>query len=258
MSKGKKRLVILLSLFSVALVLMTYQHRKPFSFLEALTYPYYSFNKMTSSINLNFNAVRNAFEENKRLKSELTRLMVERQRFGEFMQENKRLKESLSLKEHEPKYITTAKVIARGYDRLLNTIVLDKGRESGIEKGMAVITGKGLAGKIYSVKEGFSEVLLLKDSNFSVAVRLQNSRREGVVSGTGYESCSLKYIPPEENVEKGEVVISSGLDGIFPPGLPVGVVGRIKKEGVEFFQHIDVLPFQSDSKLEEVVILKKG
>ncbi len=122
---------------------------------------------------------------------------------------------------------------------------------------MAVITPQGLVGKIYSVHDYYSEVLLLKDSNFSVAVRLQNSRREGVISGTGNDYCLLKYVPPEENVEIGEVVITSGFDGIFPEGLPVGVVSKVKKEGIEFFQYIEVRPFQSSEKTEDVIVMKR-
>ncbi|MBI5212641.1 MAG: rod shape-determining protein MreC, partial [Nitrospirae bacterium] len=197
------------------------------------------------------------FEENKLLKKELTGALLEKQRYAEILHENKRLKELLSLKEHSPKYVASARVIARGYDKLLHTMILDKGKNSGIKKDMAVITAKGLAGKIYSVKDEFSEVLLLSDPNFSVAVRLQNSRREGIVAGTGYRHSLLKYIPPEEVVEKGESAVTSGLDGIFPPGLPVGLVSHVRTEGIEFFQDIRVLPFQDDATMEEAVILGK-
>src|SRR5271169_4870348 len=124
---------------------------------------------------------------------------------------------------------------------------------------MAVMTPQGLVGKVYSVRDSYSDVLLLQDANFSVAVRLQNSRHEGVVSGTGNGNgyCLLKYVPPEENVEKGEVVITAGFDGIFPEGLPVGVVSKVKKEGIEFFQYIEVRPFQASEKVEEVIVLKQ-
>jgi len=258
MSKAKKRLIILFSLFSIAFIMMAFQHnRKSFSFFDVLSYPFHALSKITSSVNLNVKTVKEALEENTRLRKDLTALLLERQRYNEFIQENKRLKALLSLKEHEHRYLTAAKVISRGYDKVLNTIILDKGGNSGIEKGMAVITTKGLVGKVHSVKNDFAEVLLLRDSNFSVAVRLQNGRREGVVAGTGYDNCVLKYISPEENVEKGEVIVTSGLDGIFPPGLPVGIVAKVKKEGVEFFQQIEIMPFQSDAKLEEVVILKQ-
>ena len=258
MSKGKKRLIIFFLLFSVALTLMSYQHNgQSFSFLDILSYPYNVFSRATSNFGSTIDEVRNTYEENKKLKRELNQLLIERQRYREIIQENSRLRDLLSLKGREPRYVATAKVISRGYDRLLNTEILDKGRTSGIEKGMAVITAKGLVGKVYSVRDDFADVLLLEDANFSVAVRLQGSRHEGIVSGTGYGACVLKYIPPEETVAKGEVVVTSGFDGIFPEGLPVGVVSSVKKEGIEFFQHVEVLPFQSPDKIEEVVVLKK-
>lgn len=222
-----------------------------------LSYPYNILNNFTTTISVTSKEIWNVFEENRRLKKELTAALLERQRYTEIIQENKRLKELLSLNQHEPNYVTTARVIARGYDKLLNTVVLDKGKNSGIRKDMAVITTRGLAGKIYSVKDNFSEVLLLQDPNFSVSVRLQDSRRQGVISGTGYKYCLLKYIPPEESVEKNDVVATSGLDGIFPSGIPVGIVSHINKKRGEFFQHIKVLPFQSDTKIEEVVIVSR-
>lgn len=256
MSKGKKRIITLLVLSLIAFILLSYQHsRKPFTFLQPLSYPYDILNNFTATVNVTFHEIRDTFNENKRLKKALTAALLEKQKYAEIIQENKRLKEILSLKGQWPNYVATAKVIARGYDRMLNTIIIDKGKNSGIKKDMAVVTVRGLVGKIYSVKDNFSEVLLLRDPNFSVAVRLQKSRYEGVISGSGHKYCLLKYIPPEEVVERGEVVVTSGLDGIFPAGLPVGVISDFRKEGIEFFLDIKVVPFESDKKIEEVVIL---
>jgi len=259
MSKGRKRLIILFVLASTALAMMSYQHnKKAFSFFDlVVSYPYYALNEFTSNIYINIKRMQNAYEENKLLREDVNRLRLEKQQYREIFLENDRLKALLSLREQEPRYVAVARVIAGGSDRLLKIAILDKGKKDGIEKGMAVITPKGLIGKVYSAMDSFSDVLLLKDSNFSVAVRLQNSRREGVVAGTGNDYCLLKYIPPEENVEKGEVVITSGFDGIFPEGLPVGVVSKVKKEGIEFFQYIEVQPFQSSEKIEDVMVLKR-
>ncbi|MFO0754609.1 MAG: rod shape-determining protein MreC [Thermodesulfovibrionales bacterium] len=257
MSKGKKRLIILASLLFLSLAAMSYQRDgKPSSFFEVASYPYYLLNEITAETSTALSRARRTFDENKDLRREVTQLSLERQKYREIVEENRRLRELLSLKEREPRFVAAAEVIARGYDSILTTVLLDKGRRSGIEKGMAVATTKGLVGKVYAVREDYSDVLLMKDVNFSAAVRLQNSRREGILSGTGHGYCVLKYIPPEEAVMKGEVVVTSGLDGLFPPGLPVGVVDRVRKERIEFFQHIEVVPFQSDEKLEEVVILK--
>ncbi len=259
MSKGRRRLLILVVLVSAALALMSYQHnKKAFSFIEAvISYPYRALNEFTSNADITIRRMLSAFDENKLLRKEVNQLLLEKQQYREIILENERLKALLSFKEQEPRYVTAARVIARGPDRLLNIVIIDKGEKNGIEKGMAVITPQGLIGKVYSVRDSFSDVLLLKDSNFSVAVRLQNSRREGVVSGAGYDYCLLKYVPPEENVVKGDVVITSGFDGIFPEGLPVGVISKVRKEGIEFFQYIEVKPFQSSDKLEDVIVLKR-
>lgn len=96
----------------------------------------------------------------------------------------------------------------------------------------------------------------MRDPNFGAAVRLQTSRVEGVLSGSGGALSILKYVPFEAAVEQGEAVVTSGLDGVFPPGLPVGIVHSVTKEGVTFFQQIEVLPFQADTTVEEVIIVK--
>ena len=259
MPTGRKRLLILFVLVSAALALMSYQHNKQaFPFLDVvISYPYHELNKITNNADITFKRMLNAFDENKLLRTQVNQLQLEKQQYREIILENERLKALLSFKEQEPRFVTAARVIGRGSDRLLNIVTLDKGSTSGIEKGMAVITPQGLVGKVYSVQDSFSDVLLLKDANFAVAVRLQNSRREGIVSGAGYDYCLLKYVPPEENVVKGEVVVTSGFDGIFPDGLPVGVVSKVIKEGIEFFQYIEVQPFQSSGKLEDVIVLKR-
>jgi rod shape-determining protein MreC len=98
-------------------------------------------------------------------------------------------------------------------------------------------------------------VLSLTDPNFSVSVRVERTRVEGVVSGTGTNLCVLKYIPLEEDIVVGDILITSGTDGIFPEGIKVGVIRKVeRKKG--FFQNIEVIPYQSDSKIEDVAIIK--
>jgi rod shape-determining protein MreC len=257
---NKKRLIILAILFFVSFSLIVYQYKnisatRQLPLRNILLNPLDFLNSLSNSLKSDLKNFINTYEENKRLKEQLNNVMVEKQNYYEIIQENERLKAILSLKKREPKYFTTAKAIAKGYDRLLQTIIIDKGRNDGLKKDMAVITPKGLVGKIYSTRDNFSEVLLLKDPNFSVAVRLQNSRTEGILSGTGYSYGILKYIAPEEDVKVGENVITSGTDGIFPPGLPVGVVSSVKKEGIEFFLDIKIRFLQEDTKIEEVIIL---
>ncbi len=259
MARGRKRFIGLLVLLLIALLLMTYIRDGRSSFFhKALSSPYDLLNRFTSNIKTNVRDAWNTYEENKTLRRDFERALLEIQQHSEIIEENKRLKELLSLKGVRRDYVATASVVGRGYDRLLHTLIIDKGSKNGVKKDMVVITPKGLVGKIYSVRDEFADVLLLKDPNFSAAVRMQDSRHEGILSGTGYRHCVIKYLHPETNLEKGEIVITSGLDGIFPPGLPVASVSNVQKESVEFFQYVEALPFQADSNLEEVVIIHRA
>jgi rod shape-determining protein MreC len=226
--------------------------------LQTLSYPYDLLSWSISSVSAKFSEILNVADENRRLRSELQAATIEKQGFSEIIAENRRLHEMLNLKAQLAPGGTAAQVVGRGYDKFSNTRVIDKGRQNGIVKDMPVITEKGLAGKVFSVRKDFSDILLLTDTNFSVAVRLIGSRQDGVLSGSGGWRCILKYVPVEETVKEGEIVITSGLDGIFPPGIPVGRVIKIQTEGVEFFQYIEVAPFQQASTIEEVLVVGRN
>lgn len=241
---------------------MTYQsksrHLLPFQFMNT---PITKFHDVLSSLK---DSLRTPFremflreEENRRLKAEIDRLLIERQKYEEVILENRRLKELLSLKEKTPNYVTTARVIARGPDQWSNTLVLDKGLSSGIKKDMTAITSKGLVGKISEVSGSYSNLLLLTDINFSVAVRLQRTRLEGIVSGTGLRKCQLKYIPYDEEIKIGDILITSGLDSLFPEGILVGYISKFDKTGSGLFQSIEVTPFVDNRRIEEVVIITR-
>ncbi len=260
MSRSRKRLLIVVVLVLAALVLMPIyrQHDGAPGILKPLSYPYDAMNGLMSSLSAAVNEVMNTADENKKLKAELRNSLAERQRYGEILSENRRLHELLDLRSQIRGSGIAARVIARGYDKFMNTLVIDKGKNEGIMKDMSAITPKGLAGKVSAVRDNFADIMLLTDPNFSVAVRLQEGRHEGVLAGTGHRYCILKYVPTEETIKEGEIVITSGLDGIFPQGIPVGRVAKVRTEGVEFFQYVEVVPFQSSSKIEEVVVIGRS
>lgn len=257
MSKAKKRIFIICLLAAVSLSLMLYQQRHgSIRQLSFLSYPYNLLSRLSSGITGSISDFWSTYSENKALRKQNSELMLERQRFTEIILENNRMKELLELKNGQPGFVAAASVIGRGRDRFLSTLIIDKGIDSGIQKNMAVITEHGLVGKIQNVSKNFAEVLMINDPNFSVAVRLQQTRHEGVLSGTGRGFCELKYIPPEESVQQGDIVVTSGLDGVFPEGFPVGIVKKINKEGIDFFLDIRVAPFGSPYKTDEVVVVK--
>jgi len=186
------------------------------------------------------------------LEKEIDLLNMRLIEYESIKRENALLKELLSLKDSEKKVVAFAKVIRRGLHRWSSGIVIDKGEEDGVRKDMAVITPKGLIGKVLFTNRNFSEVLLLDDSNFRVAVRFLGSRAEGIATGTG-RGVIVKYVPLDAEIIKNDWVLTSGLDGIFPEGLLVGYVSEIKEK--EFFKEVAIKTSQDLRSLEFVGVV---
>ncbi len=258
---SKKNIFLFLLVLGISFILMTYQSRKGHlftsTFLSNTLNTAHSFTKsLTDSVTSPFKKIALRDEDNKLLRKRVDELLMERAKYQEAVFENKRLKDLLKLRENQQQYIAAARVLSRGTDQWAHTLVLDKGGKDGVSKDMSAITPKGFAGKIFNVTGSYCKLLLLTDINFSAAVRLQESRVEGIISGTGTRKLVLKYIPYEEEAKIGDIIITSGLDQLFPSGIPVGFISRIDKQGTGHFQYIEVTPYVDDSKLEEVLIIK--
>ncbi len=254
----------LLSLFLVVVLsasLMTFQStRGPFRPLTALQTPLYhlerAFAALIETVKAPFSYYFELREENERLKERLGRLTMEGQKCVELELENRRLAGLLKMKKGAPDFVAAARVISSGIRQWPEVIIIDKGSAAGIRKDMAVRTPEGLVGKTMEVMSGYSKVLLLTDVNFSVSVRLQDQRIEGVLSGRGDGTCTLKYVSRDEKIEPGVTLITSGLDRIFPEGIPVGRIVRVDK-GDELFLDILVDPIIKPSMIEEVMVFRK-
>ena len=172
--------------------------------------------------------------------------------------ENARLRALLGLKEHTPKYVATANVISRGSSGWQNTFVIDAGSGQGIQKDMIAVSPDGLAGKVISVAKGYSRVLLINDIRFAAAVRIERLEQEAIFAGIGglENACELKYVTNDIKLQKGDVLTTSGLDGLFPAGIRVGYVSGISA-GDGFFRQVDVTPYTDTARLEAVTIIKR-
>ena len=257
----KKTVLLFLLVLIISFILMTYQGRKGHLFTgnstgDLLNASHALAKSVADSVCAPFKKITLRDEDNKMLRRRIDELLLERTKYQEALLENRRMHELLKLRESGQQTITAAKVISRGIDQWSHTLVLNKGQKDGVVKDMSAITPKGFAGKVFNVTDSYSKLLLLTDINFSAAVRLQESRKEGIVSGTGTRKVALKYIPYEEEIKIGDIVITSGLDQLFPPGIPVGFISKIDKQGTGHFQVIEVTPYVDDSKLEEVLIIK--
>jgi len=258
---SKKNVFLFLLVLCISFILMTYQSKKGHLFTSTfvnntLNGAHSVTRSLADSVTSPFKKIALRDEDNKLLSKRIDELLLERAKYQEAVFENKRLNELLKLRENQQQYISAARVLSRGTDQWSHTLVLDKGEKDGVSKDMSAITPKGFAGKIFNVTESYSKLLLLTDINFSAAVRLQESRKEGIVSGTGTRKAILKHIPYEDEIKIGDIVITSGLDQLFPPGIPIGFISRIDKQGIGHFQYIEVTPYVDDSKMEEVLIIK--
>ncbi len=257
-----RKKALLFIVIIAAFILMTYQGKKGnigslTSLNTLLQATQHAVSSVTGALSRPFRTMALREEDNARLRKRIDQLLLEQSANQEAVLENKRLKELLKLRETHRNYVTAARVISRGIGHWEHTLVLDQGLRDGVARDMTVMTPLGLAGKIISVSEAYSTMLWISDINFSAAVRTREGRREAVLSGTGSRICLLKYMPYEEEVKAGDVVITSGFDAFFPQGIPVGYVSKIDTKGIGGnFQYIEITPFQDAARLEEVIIVR--
>ena len=194
-------------------------------------------------------------DENRRFRKQNADLTEQLNRYREGSLEAMRLRKLLELRESFPQRAVAARVIDRNRSSLFKTLLINKGTADGLRVGLAVLSDQGVVGRIIETSWHASRVLLLIDGNSNIDGIIQRSRAQGILQGAGSAGCSLKYISRAEEVLAGDVVISSGLSGVLPKGLLLGVVtGASRKEG-GLFQKIDVAPAVDFEKLEEVLAL---
>ncbi len=137
-----------------------------------------------------------------------------------------------------------------------STITINKGSDDGIEKDMAVVAEDGVVGRVQAVLPGTAKVILLTDPGSTLAVRVQRNREEGLLEGK-LGLCALKYVSFYADIQEGDLLVTSGLDGLFPKGLPVATVLRVTKHEASAFQTVTARPIVSFSRLEEALVLRK-
>lgn len=154
----------------------------------------------------------------------------------------------------ENEYIVAA-VIARDVSPFMHYIIIDRGSDAGLRKGMPVITPQGLVGNIAAVTAGAARIQLINDPGSSINVFLQQSGYEGVVNGQITGELELDMVSKNATILPGELVLTSGLGGKYPPNLVIGQVVTSKSEVSSLFQSASVQPAVDFSQLEIVMII---
>ncbi|MGO8794978.1 MAG: rod shape-determining protein MreC [Candidatus Sulfotelmatobacter sp.] len=202
----------------------------------------------------NYFYLRRVRAENRELKQQIERMRLDQVRMSEDASQAQRLQSLLAFKEQFIARTVAAQVIGSCGNDLAQCIYLDKGKEDGIDRDMAVITANGIVGKVLEVFPTVSKVLMINDQSSGAGVYLEKSRLQGVLRGTPNGELIIERVMSDEQVSAGDTVLSSGGDQIFPKGLPVGTVTKVGP-GREMFLSIKVKPAADLSRLEEVLVV---
>lgn len=193
--------------------------------------------------------------ENRRLKKEVARLRKEVVDLTELERENRKLRKLIGFAEKASFRIAPAQVIGKSTSDWQANVILDKGWSDGIRKNMPVVVTEGLAGQIVAVASHASQAQLLIDQKSGVGAQIQETSETGIAQGELGGGLKLLYIKKDSKAEKGDKVITSGLGGVFPKGIFIGVIVTVKKSEYALHKEIKVKPVVDFTRLEEVLII---
>ncbi len=202
--------------------------------------------------------LRSVRRENETLRQRVVELEQRVQRSTEMDLANQRLRRLLDLRAETEVPMVGARVVGRSPGPWVARLVLDKGTQNGMRKDLAVLVPAGAVGRIVFTTAHTARVLLASDPSSSIDAVVQRTRERGVVVGTGNGWARLKYIPQGADMRVGDVLVASGLEGIFPKGYPLGSIFRIGTKGGEMFEDVEVRLNVEFAKLEEVLVTTSG
>ena len=195
-----------------------------------------------------------AKKENQQLHETVGRLQRQQVEMQESVEQNKRLQNMLEMREAIETPTVVARVIHAGLSEHSQVYLIDRGFADGVQQDMSVIGWGGAVGKVLLVEKHFAKVRLLHDPDNRVAARVQRSRARGLLYGEGDAPLTLRFVPVFSDVQPGDLVVTSGLDGVFPAGLTLGWIDRVGEDSA-IDKTLSVRPAVNFSELEEVLVL---
>jgi len=200
-------------------------------------------------------ALQQVQQENTALKQEMQTLQIKLQQERAEAQRTDNLRQLLELRERANLDTVAAEVIAGAASPDFRTVTIDKGSSDSLETDMAVISPAGVVGRIILPSRRASKVQLLIDRNAAAGALIERTRVQGVVVGMGDGLLHMQYVPGSADVKTGDLVVTSGIDGIFPKGFVIGTVDHADR-GAGAYHEIVVRPAVDFSRLEEVLIVR--
>jgi rod shape-determining protein MreC len=201
-------------------------------------------------------SLRRVERENLAMREEIQGLRQAVSGMQEARSENQRLRRLLNYPEPQAGPLIVARVVGINPDPNRLTVRIDRGEADGVVRNTPVVTPDGVVGQVLRATSGSADVLLLADPNSRLGVRVQRTRARAGAAGTGDERLlRLDYLAHAEDLEEGDPVVTSGTDGVYPPGLMVGHATQVQRQGSGMFLGAMLLPSVDFSRLDEVLVL---
>lgn len=202
----------------------------------------------------NYFALQQVRRENEQLRREIGQLQISLQQERALASQSRTLQSLLELRSSTALSTAAATVIAAGPDPYFRTMTIDRGTGDGLRPDMAVIAPAGVVGRIIMPSARAAKVQLLIDRNAAAGAVVERSRAQGVVVGTGSDQLRMEYVPGAADLKVGDLVATSGIDGIYPKGFVIGQIESIERGGGTF-SAIVIRPAVDFSSLEEVLVV---
>ena len=196
-------------------------------------------------------------EEKKRLVIQLQETESLLNKSREALATNASLRKLLDFKNASDQPSIAATVIGKDPSPFFRSVIIDQGSNAGITKGSPVVCSEGVVGQVLTTSPNYSKVLLAIAPASAIDVLLQKSRVRGILKGTGELTYRLEYILKNVDVQVGDNVVTAGYGGVFPTGLPVGVVSKVYRQPEGMFHEIEVTPAIDYQTVEHVLVIQK-
>ena len=192
-------------------------------------------------------------QKNDELRKAIKRADEKNNQCNEIELANFRLRKLLDFKRSTGYQVVAAEVIGKDPSPWFKTVIINKGRSDGLQKGIPVVVPEGVIGQVVEVANNNAKVLLIIDQNSAVDALVQRSRARGIIRGETV-NLSFQFVLRKHDAKVGDVIVSSGMDGVFPKGLRIGQIAEVVKQDAGIFQAIQVSPFVNFEKIEEVLV----
>ncbi len=188
------------------------------------------------------------------LEEQNVKLQAQLQEVQEVSLQNDRLRKLLAFVDDLDRPALPAQVVGEDASNWARTIIIDKGTQAGLRTGFPVVAAQGVVGRIIKIAPNSSRVLLVTDASSAVAALIQRTRTRSVARGRG-DDLSIEYALRDADIQTGDLLVTSGMGGVFPKGLPLGVIESVEKDQFGLFQQVKATPTIDFSLLEEVMVI---